>query len=498
MKLSQLLSVYPELLWGDNPTGEVKGIYDDSRSVEDQSVFVAVKGTKSDGHAFLKSACEKGASALVVEDRSKIPANFKGAIVEVDDSRVALNLLASRYYGEPAKDLFCVGVTGTNGKTSIIYLVEHIFKSFGWKTGVMGTINHHLEDHVWESQLTTPGTLQLQKRLGEFAALGARAAVFEVSSHAIDQRRVESIPFDVVAFTNLTRDHLDYHHTMENYFATKQKLFTDILDRPTGKKTHAVINVDDPYGRRLRVSEKAKKLTFGQGSADLVFKITEQNFSGSRVQVKTPFGDSEFFLACPGSYYVYNAMAALGIGLMADVSLETCLQSLESFAGVSGRLQPVPNSAELNIFIDYAHTDDGLRTMLSGVSKIREQMGQEQTQIITVFGCGGDRDRGKRPVMMQAAKEFSDLVFFTNDNPRDEDPEQIVRDAIAGIEKSELDQTVFIELDRKEAIRRAINSAKPGDVVIVAGKGHENYQIIKGVKNPFSDVDVVREILNEK
>jgi UDP-N-acetylmuramoyl-L-alanyl-D-glutamate--2,6-diaminopimelate ligase len=492
MKVSQLLSVFPQLRWGEAAPLEVIDVTQDSRAVKKGSVFVAIRGRAADGHQYLKQVAEMGAIALIVEDDNNIPANFKGAVVKVKSARFALDELAKRFYGNPAQDLFCIGVTGTNGKTTITYMIEAILTEFGWPTGVLGTIDHHLATHKWPSQLTTPDPLTLQRRLKEFVALGAQAAAFEVSSHALDQFRADSLPFAVGIFTNFTRDHLDYHVTMESYFKAKQRLFLELLGRhPT--TSAAILNGDDPWIRKIQVREGVTTWWYGSENADFTFRILKQDLSGSLFHLSTPRGNCEMQIPIPGTYNVYNAVASVAACLAAGASLDTAAHALQSFHGAPGRLEKVNNNKGLYVFVDYAHTDDALRTVLRSLAATRENAHAE-SRIITVFGCGGDRDKGKRPLMAKAAAEFSDTVIITSDNPRTEEPQSIIRDVRSGIPqdwKGEL----HVEADRRKACAIALQTAREGDVILVAGKGHEDYQIIGKEKLPFSDLLVLQELL---
>jgi len=497
MKLSQILSLYSELRWGDDPVREIKQICVDSRKVDEASVFVAIRGHEKDGHDYLNDAVNQGAAAVVVETDYQIPESYKGAVVVVEDTRDAIDELAARFYGHPAEELFCVGVTGTNGKTSVVYMVESILDHFGWKTGVMGTIDHHLGSHKWNSSLTTPNPLVIQKRLQEFSALGAQASVFEVSSHALVQKRADQIPFDTVVFTNLSRDHLDYHSDMDTYFAAKQRLFLDVLWKSSKKNLTAIINKDDPYARKLQVADSARKWFYsGEGPADLEFSILKQEFSGSLVSLKTPRGTSEMLIPLLGRHNIYNAVAAVGVGLSAGISLDTCVGAINKFSGVPGRLERVVNDWDRHVFVDYAHTDDALRTVLTELSRVRKNT-DPSIEIITLFGCGGDRDKGKRPLMAAAALKGSDKVIITSDNPRTEDPEAIIKDILKAVPQDLLGKSVWVEPDRKSAIVSALSLSKPGDVVLIAGKGHEDYQIVGTEKIEFGDGKVVREFVSE-
>ncbi len=494
MKLSQLLSLFAQLGWGDDPTATVEGVTSDSRQVKPGFVFVAVRGHAADGHLFLSQAVASGAIALVVEDSSQVPLDYKGAVVQVSSTREALDKIAARYFGDPAHELFCVGVTGTNGKTSVTYMIEHLLNRFGWPTGVLGTINHHLGEKIWNSELTTPDPVTLQKRIREFLSLNAKAVAFEVSSHALDQQRVDQIPFDVGVFTNLTRDHLDYHKDMETYFSAKERLFNSLLAKSKKHQVYAVINKDDPYGQRMQVGNNVKVWSYSEREGDFVFKILSQGFDGSKIQLRTPRGESEALIPLPGRHNIYNGVAAIATAMAAGMSLKAAAEAMSSFTGVPGRLQKVENNKKLNIFVDYAHTDDALKSVLSSLNHVRELSGKKN-KIITVFGCGGDRDKGKRPLMAQVASELSDKVVITSDNPRTEDPMSIIQDGLNGLSQEIIKKKVSTQIDRRSAIAHALQSAQENDVILIAGKGHENYQIIGTKKIAFDDVAVVKELL---
>ena len=465
------------------------GITQDSRLAAPGMVFVALRGTTVDSHKYLPEVAAKRVTALVVEDDSGIPSDFKGAIVKVPSSRRALDQLAARFYGSPANDLFCTGVTGTNGKTTVTYMVEKILNHFGWPTGVMGTIDHHLGARQWASSLTTPDALTLQMRLKEFKDLGARAAAFEVSSHALQQARVESLPFRVGIFTNFTRDHLDYHKNMQEYFAAKERLFSELLGRDATASV-AILNADDPQVKETRVREGVTTWFYGASNADFSFRILRQDLNGTLFNLNTPRGNCEIHLPFPGVHNVYNAVAALAAALFAGVSLQTAADALAGFYGAPGRLQKVPNDRGLHIFVDYAHTDDAMRTVLRAVNELRGGKGR----IINVFGCGGGRDAGKRPLMAKASSETADVMIVTSDNPRGEDPLAIIEQVVAGIPRNWTGNKM-IEPDRRQALAIALQSAHEGDVILVTGKGHEDYQIVGDLKLPFSDVLVLSELL---
>lgn len=389
-------------------------------------------------------------------------------------------------------------------------MIEAIFNHAGLGTGVIGTIDHHYRDRVWPTEMTTPDPVSFQQRLKEFVDLGAKAVALEVSSHALSQSRVDEVPFDVAVFTNLTRDHLDYHKDMGDYFEAKHKLFRDLLSR--SPKTHptAVVNDDDPYGRQIQVetqhdpsagaavgssSSGARKWMYGQSAhAQLRFEVHSQGYDGTHFTLHAPQGTQRFQIPMVGLHNVQNACGAIGAALAAGITLEQSAAALAKLRGVNGRLDAVPNSKGLHVFVDYAHTDDALKTVLHYLNEIRRSAGI-QNKLITVFGCGGDRDKGKRPLMAQAALSGSDLVVLTSDNPRTENPEAILDDAQAGIPQAKPGVNLFREVDRRKGITKALELAKPGDVVLIAGKGHEDYQILGTTKVPFSDFEVVRDIL---
>jgi UDP-N-acetylmuramoyl-L-alanyl-D-glutamate--2,6-diaminopimelate ligase len=484
MKLSQL-SGEPS---PDFDKIEISELCFDSREVKPGSVFFAIRGHAQDGHEHLAQVIAKIPAAIVVEDENKVPSHFRGPIFKVKNSRQCLDLWSSRFFESPGEGLFCVGVTGTNGKTTTVYMLEAILGVCGWPTGVLGTIDHHFGAKKWESSLTTPDPIVLQSRLREFCKLGARAAAFEVSSIATDQDRISSVPFDAAIFTNFTRDHLDYHGSMENYFASKLKLFNQILPHSSKDNIFAVINGDDPEIRKIAIKDKVRRVSFGQRECDHVFKILESSLSGTRFEVN---GKHIVHLATPGLHNVYNAMGALVVALEKGCEVEAVTRALAQFHGAPGRLEAIPNQRGLHIFVDYAHTDDALHSVAASLKKLMRST-EVKGDLWTVFGCGGDRDRGKRPLMMKAAIGNSDRVVLTSDNPRTENPQSIINDCLQG---SHAKKNVHVESDRKKAIAFALQTAKEGDVILIAGKGHENYQIIGQTKFPFSDVEVVKEIL---
>lgn len=497
MNLKELFSIFPEVPLNLYSFVELSEICNDARKVKSYSVFVAIKGEKKDGHSFIPEAIRNGAIAIVCENKDSIPADFKGFVLQVPNSRRALDLLASRFYNDPGKELFCVGVTGTNGKTSTTYMIESILNANNISTGVIGTINHHLNisnhSKVWESDLTTPDPIVLQSRLREMKDLGAKAVAMEVSSHALEQRRVDSVPFNAAVFTNLTRDHLDFHMDMNSYFRAKERLFLELLRETYKFPSFAIVNFDDSWGRKLRIPDPSIIITYGRKDADLCYRILEMNYDYTLFELFSPAGTKQVRLPMAGIHNVQNAIAALAVGFTAGVSLEKGIQALEIFTGVPGRLQTVPNQKNKFIFVDYAHTPDALENVLKSLEKIRLAK-KNNAQLWTVFGCGGDRDKGKRPLMGAIASQISDKVIVTSDNPRTEDPESIILDILNGV-PAELKNKVQKVIDRTTAIESAVSQMSEGDILLIAGKGHEDYQIIGTEKLPFSDYKIVQSFL---
>lgn len=503
MKLQQLFSdlnfqsLPQNLSQVHNLDSEITGLFFDTQKVIPGSVFFAIVGAKSDGHEFIAQAIENGAMALVVENESKVPPLYSGSVYKVTSSREALDHLAAKFYQYPSEDLFCIGVTGTNGKTSITYILEHILNENKKLTGVMGTVNHRIGDKIWNSQMTTPDPVTLQSRLKDFVENKAYAAAMEVSSHALDQKRANSVHFNTVIFTNLTLDHLDYHHTMQNYFEAKQKLFTDLMWFSKKRPLFAVVNVDDKYGRMLKTAEPVIVWTYGQvghsDEADFHFQIKKMDFHETVFDLITPLETQEIKIKIPGVHTVYNVVACLVTALTCGLTLNQAAEAVQTFEGIPGRLQKVlTNRSQKNVFVDYAHTPDALENSLQSLRKIQTEI-KSQGKLICIFGCGGDRDKTKRPEMAKIACQNSDYVFITSDNPRTEFPEQIIKDIESGIPANF--KKIKSEIDREQAIRYAIEMASDEDVILIAGKGHEDYQIIGHEKIHFSDLEVALKYL---
>lgn len=488
MQLKTLLNIHGHLDWRSaDQQSEAQSLVFDSRKVEEGSVYVAIRGNSGDGHDYIGSAIAAGALALVVEDTSMVPRDFEGAVVEVLDGRLALHALSQKFFGDPGQQLKSVAVTGTNGKTSCTYIIEHLLNSMGYQCGVMGTINHHLGKTVWKTSLTTPDPVTLQQRLKEFTKLGADSFVMEASSHAIDQSRINQ-GFDGVVFTNLSRDHLDYHSSMEEYFVCKAKLFQQAMLKEAGEN-FAIINGDDEYGKRLvQMTEGRRIFKFGQEQDnDFVFEIKSKNLQRCQFTLKLP-DNSLIEVTSPliGEHNVYNLVASLAVIYGFGLSVSKAAEKFEKFEGIPGRMQSVSSAQGAVAFIDYAHTPDALEKSIATL----KDLVSESNKLITVFGCGGDRDQGKRPVMAEIASRLSNLVVITSDNPRTENPMEIIDQIKKGLVK---DAKYVVEQDRELAIEQALKMAKPGDAVLVAGKGHEDYQIVGTDTRYFSDIETVKK-----
>lgn len=488
MTLKQLLSIFGKIHWQKmSPDFMAKGVTSDSRKVEPGFVFVAVKGVSHDGHDFLEKAVQQGACALVVESTKQIPATFQGAILEVLDSALSYSSLLAEYYLHPEEKLLSIGITGTNGKTSSSYLIEKILNQAGLPCGVMGTIDHHFKAKTWKSELTTPDAATFYQRLQELNTLGAKAYAMEVSSHSLKQKRVPT-RFDVALFTNFTRDHLDYHQTMEDYFASKEKLFTEHLK--LDRDCFVVLNADDPMVNQVRYAAKAQKWTFGQSAqSDFSFLITKTDIQGMEFEVREKKSPPiKYKTTMIGKHNVENCVGAIAVARCLGIPHDVCQIAIQNFSGVPGRLQRVPNRHGRHVFIDYAHTPDALEKVLQALNQLKPAT----AQLITVFGCGGDRDQGKRPLMRQVAQKYSTKVVVTSDNPRTEDPQKIIEQVLAGAaDFNHLESVV----DREEAFKKALSLSHKNDILLIAGKGHEDYQIIGKQILPFSDFEKMKTLL---
>jgi UDP-N-acetylmuramoyl-L-alanyl-D-glutamate--2,6-diaminopimelate ligase len=471
----------------------VSGVEYDSRQVKPGNVFVAMRGESSDGNKFIDKAIAAGAVAIV-SDSATEKAREGVAWARVPHGRRALARLSANYYRRPAEKLAITGVTGTNGKSTTAFLVESILSAAGRKSALIGTIEYHVAGKILPAPHTTPEALDTNRMLAEALGKGATEAVMEVSSHALAQQRVYGIPFDTAIFTNLTRDHLDYHHTMEEYFASKRILFEGCgTDAPRA----AVLNADDEYGQKLAgFSRKrsAEVLTYGWSKGDFHADKVEITPRGNRFDLIALAETIPIFSPLIGKVNVYNILAAAAAGYARKCAPDVIAKGIAALARVPGRFERVDCRQPFTVVVDYAHTDDALRNLTALAREFVGRAGQKG-RVITLFGCGGDRDRAKRPLMGEAAGRGSDFVVLTSDNPRSEDPLAIINDAMVGLQKS--NTKYKMEPDRRAAIALALREAGPGDIVLLAGKGHEKVQVTKDGSFPFDDGDVARELLRE-
>ncbi len=467
----------------------VTAITDDSRAVTPGSLFVAVKGERVDGHQFVSQAVKAGAAAVMAQESVETgPIPF----VRVVDSRKALGLVGSRFYGDPSSHLTVVGVTGTNGKTTTTYLCKSLLEGLGRKVGLIGTVAYQIGSETIPASHTTPGALELQGLLARMTQSGLNSVVMEVSSHALAMDRTAGCEYDAAVFTNLTQDHLDYHRTMEEYFQAKLRLFTG-LGRGEKLGQRAIINMDDPRGSQICQACSVPVWGYAvNGRGDLKAEQVRLAMSGTTFTAATPAGTFDVESRLVGEHNVYNLLAAIGVALHAGATCDQVRESVTRVNNVPGRFESVAAGQDFMVVVDYAHTEDALVRLLTAAQAIKTQ------RIITVFGCGGDRDRGKRPKMGRAAVLSSDVVVLTSDNPRTEDPMAILREVEVGVREA-LQQRGHVEYhlvpDRREAIGLAVRSARKGDIVLIAGKGHEDYQIIGTKKIHFDDREVAREAI---
>ena len=490
MNFLQLLDGAEVLAQSGNPS--VSGLEYDSRRVKPGDAFIAVRGETSDGNKFIDKAINAGAVAIVSDSASEKPRE-RVAWAQVSHGRRALARLSANFYKRPAERLALTGITGTNGKSTTAFFLEAILRAASRKSALIGTIEYHVAGKILPAPHTTPEALDLNRILAEALGNGATEAVMEVSSHALAQERVYGIPFDVAVFTNLTRDHLDYHHTMEEYFDAKRILFEGCGTDPPRV---AVLNVEDEYGQKLaRVSKKqgSEVLMYGLNSGDLHAGRLDITSQGTRFDLVTPEEVLPVFSPLIGKVNVFNILAAAGAAYARACKPEEIAKGIDSLARVPGRFERVDCKQPFTVVVDYAHTDDALRNLTS-LAREFVQQARQKGRVITVFGCGGDRDRAKRPLMGEAAGRGSDFVILTSDNPRSEDPLAIINDAMVGLQRSGAKYKV--EADRKMAIAFGIREAAPGDIVLIAGKGHEKVQVSRDGSIPFDDVEVAHKALH--
>ncbi len=472
----------------------IGGIADDSRAVKPGSLFVAVRGERVDGHRFVAQAIGAGAAALVVEEPSAGPSSVP--VVRVRNTRKALGVLAGRFYGEPAFRLTLVGVTGTNGKTTTTYLCKALLEAVGRRVGLIGTVAYQIGADTIPASHTTPGAVELQTVLGRMRDAKLDSVVMEVSSHALALDRVAGCEFDVAVFTNLTQDHLDFHRDMDDYFRAKLLLFTGLGEG--SRKAHpkrAIVNADDPRGAAVAAATKVPVWTYGiHREADIRAEQVQLSLAGSRFTVKSPVGSFAVDSRLVGEHNVSNLLAAIGVGLHEGLTPDQIRAGIAAASSVPGRFERVDAGQDFAVLVDYAHTDDALIRVLTTAQSLKTG------RVITVFGCGGDRDRTKRPKMGRAATRLSDVVFLTSDNPRTEDPLAILAEVEVGVKEVLDPSRVRYEkiADRAQAIEAAIREARSGDTVVIAGKGHEDYQIIGTTKHHFDDREVARDAIERK
>lgn len=472
-----------------DPATQFSGMEVDSREVQPGDLFICLPGLTVDGHDFAAQAIDKGACALVVE--RELPVEVPQLIVS--SCRHAMAVLGDAFYQHPSRRLRMIGITGTNGKTTTSYLIERIMNDNGVNTGLIGTIEMRYNGQAVPMPRTTPEALLLQRMLGQMADSGVEACVMEVSSHALEQGRVKGTDYRTAIFTNISQDHLDYHNTMADYIAAKGLFFSRLGNNyaePEQRK-YAVLNIDDPASDYYRRITAADVITYGvEQPADVRATHIRITSTGTSFHLTTFRGETDVTLKMVGTFNVYNALAAITAALIENVPLEHIRQSLENIPGVDGRVELVDAGQPFAVIVDYAHTPDGLDNVLSTIKEFAEQ------RILTVFGCGGDRDRTKRPLMGKVAAKYSDYTFITSDNPRTEDPEFILTEIEAGLKEDRIETDRYeLIVDRRTAIQKAVEMAQPGDVLLIAGKGHETYQVIGKETIDFDDRLVAKEAI---
>lgn len=479
MRLADILKDIEYTIVKGNVDVDIRGICYDSRKSKEGSMFVAIKGFKSDGADYICDAVERGAVAVLVDSEISIDKDI--TVIKVENTRKSLAKIASNYYGDPSKQLFLIGVTGTNGKTSVTYMIKSILESQNNKVGLIGTIQNMIGDKVYPTERTTPESLDLQRYLRLMADEGVKYVVMEVSSHSLALNRVDECDFDIAVFTNLTQDHLDFHKTMEDYANAKSKLFRMA-------KTACVINIDDDYSSLIIENSNAKVVTYGiKDYAYIMAKDIKNGIKGVKYTVQIEDIKSDISLKIPGLFSVYNSLAAIAVAFILGIPLQTVRMALKDVK-IKGRFEVLDIDAPYNVVIDYAHTPDGLENLMKAFDEY------DTGRKILLFGCGGDRDKGKRPKMGEVAGRYADFVIITSDNPRSEDPMEIISEIEAGIKNTKCPYKI-VE-NRREAIKYALSIAKDNDIVILAGKGHETYQVLKDGVIDFDEREIVKEILD--
>ncbi len=485
MKIKDLFKGVPNCRFNGDGEREIKGLAYSSRQVQPGYLFAAMPGVKKDGFEFIDEARRNGAEA-VLSDRSR-PTDWPLAWITAADIREAFSLAAANFFGHPSMGLKVVGITGTKGKTTLTYLLESILRKAGFQTGVIGTVNYRWPGMAEAAQRTTPEASDLQRMLSDMLRQGVSHCLIEVSSHALDLKRVWGVYFDIAVFTNLSAEHLDYHASMEDYFEAKKKLF--FLN---AKKRTAVVNLDDPWGSRLITELPLTTISFGLGPAAIV-RAERHRFAetGIKAEVDYPGGQVKVCSALIGKHNLYNILGAVATGLALNIPPTEIKEGISALKSIPGRLEKIENTLGIHVYVDYAHTDQAMRSLLEAVKQLKPP------RILLVFGAGGDRDRSKRPRMGEAAADLADWTYITSDNPRSEDPLAIISDIERGFTSKGV-KNYRIVPDRREAIAEALAAAREGDYVLIAGKGHENYQIFKTKTIHFDDTEVVRSILSAR
>jgi UDP-N-acetylmuramoyl-L-alanyl-D-glutamate--2,6-diaminopimelate ligase len=508
VKLRELLqscnSVHAEVGNDGMTERDIVGVSYDSRKVKEGYLFVAIKGERYDGHDFISEAIKRGATAIVHEREVRERKNGSPLFIRVRDSRSSLACVAHNFYGAPSEHLILMGITGTNGKTTTTYILKSILELWGKEVGLIGTIQYMVKERTYPALFTTPESLEFHGLLKDMLSSGCTHVIAEVSSHALAQHRVDRAVFKTAVFTNLTRDHLDFHKTMEDYFRAKERLFRELLDR----EGTCVINLDDSYGKRLNSelrstsggqNSEPRVLTYGLGDgADIAARGIKNSFEGLRFRIS--FHGKSYDVSSPmmGLPNVYNILAAAGVSVSLGIPWQIILEGIEKAGGVTGRFEKVDLGQNFLCIVDYAHTEDALERLIYTAKELVKNSSRTShhtsPRIITVFGCGGDRDRGKRPKMGAVATKLSDIVIITSDNPRSEEPSEIIRE----IEGGAVNKNYIKEPDRGKAIRKAVDMAGGSDIILVAGKGHEDYQEIKNLRYRFNDREILEEVLKNK
>ncbi len=486
MKIKDLLQKIDYISFNGNEEISCSGITNNSKEIKENYIFVALKGEKFDGHDFIDEAISLGANTVVSERKPKLSKNVNW--IRVKDARDTLWKISTLLYDNPGSRIKIVGVTGTNGKTTTTHLIEHIFKNAGFQTGLLGTIYSRWGEKLIPASMTTPESPQINSMLKEMADEGITICVMEVSSHSLCMKRVDGLNFKSAVFTNLTHDHLDFHKNMKSYFEAKKRLFY-LLDKKEG---YGVINIDDLWGRKLLKEIQAPFLSYGFVKEAHIFPLSYNLSSeGIEAEISTPSGIIELSSPLLGKPNLYNILASIGVAITFNLGRDEIKRAIKEFKGVKGRFELVENSLGFKVMVDYAHSDDSLKNLLETVSELKPK------RIIVVFGAGGDRDKKKRPKMGEVAGRLADKLIITSDNPRSEDPISIIKEIEVGVKKSG-NKNYDVIPDRRKAIYKAISIAEEGDFVILAGKGHEEYQIIGNQKIPFSDREVAKSALEER